>query len=141
MDLSASSDGTGKKEDGWRSRRILSYVLMGHYRINIDQIQKNIGELSGSNPQLKPQNFKVVLTSRRCKKNPGLHGEIRADKYKIQKENLFHCFSSVDRRMTAGIRRKSESMAGEEIRVGGADHIGDFKAGSIKTRNRLVMSI
>ena len=43
--------------------------------------------------------------------------------------------------MTAGIRRKSESMAGEEVRVGWPDHVGDFQACSVETGNWLVMGI
>ena len=43
--------------------------------------------------------------------------------------------------MASGIRSKSKCVAGEEVRVGRSDHIGDFQAGSIESGYRFVMCI
>ena len=80
-----------------------------------------------------------------CKtKKPGFHRETRGRQLSIQKENkerLFHCFCSIDCGMASGIRSKSKCVAGEEVRVGRSDHIGDFQAGSIESGYRFVMCI
>lgn len=79
-----------------------------------------------------------------CKtKKPGFHRETRADNYRFKRriKRLFHCFCSIDCGMASGIRSKSKCVAGEEVRVGRSDHIGDFQAGSIESGYRFVMCI